>query len=459
MTKVRDNWGSKLAFILAASGSAIGLGNIWRFPTVAYQNGGAAFVQIYVLIVLVVGIAVLVAEISLGRHVQRNPVGAYQHLAPGSAWKLAGALSILTAWAVVSYYSVVAGWTMSYIFITGSGAFSETMTQTQIADIFTGMVGSAPQVIWWHFLFMLLTVAVVIGGVKQGIERWSKILMPALFLIMLLLMVQALTLEGAQVGLDKFLRADWSKVTGMTFIYALGQAIFSLSLGAGTMLTYGSYMSRKEHIVRSAGWVALLDTLIAVMAGLTIFPVLFTMQGIEPEVGAKLIFIVLPRLFAEIPFGTLFGAGFFILLGLAALTSSISLLEVPVAYFVDERHWHRRRATLFCGGIAFAVGILSALSVGAVEGLSAMARIGGRTLGFLDLMDLFAGQLSMTIGAMLIALFVGWKWGLPALEAELALGSRPTWYKRVIAIQIKYICPLVLIGLIVYLILNPNVFA
>ena len=313
--------------------------------------------------------------------------------------------------------------------------------------------------LFWHFVFMLLTVGVVIGGVKQGLERWSKMMMPLLFIVMFLLVIRSLTLDGAEVGLREYLRADWSKVDGRVVIAALGQAIFSLSLGAGTMLTYGSYMSREDNIIKDAAWVCILDTLVAVLAGLAIFPALFTMSGLTPEVGAKLIFIVLPRLFSEIPLGSLFGTGFFVLLTLAALTSSISLLEVPVAYFVDERGWRRRNATIFCGAVGFGVGIFSALSVGAVGWLTNITTIGARTLGFLDLMDLISGQYSMMLGAMLIALFVGWRWGTARLVEELTHGDAPGPVRRLVAFQIRWVCPLVLVGLIVYMIFNPNAFA
>ena len=460
MANTRDNWGSRLAFILAASGSAIGLGNIWRFPTVAYQNGGAIFVQIYVLFVFLIGFVVLIGEISLGRHTQRNPVGVFKRLAPGSPWRLVGVLGVLTAWGVISFYSVVAGWTLSYVFTTAGGVFSTQLGQAEISEIFGQTVGNPFKAVFWHFTFMLLTVGVVIGGVRKGIERWSKILMPLLFLILILLVIRSLTLEGAEVGLSKFLEADWSKVSGTTVIAAIGQVVFSLSLGIGTMMTYGSYMNRGENIVRSAGAVSLVDTLIAILAGLAIFPALFTMEGLEPEVGAKLIFIVLPRLFSEIPFGTLFGTGFFVLLSLAAVTSSISLLEVPVAYFVDERGWKRKNATLLSGTIGFIVGIFSALSLGAVDWLSEITTIGTRTMGFLDLMDLFMGQYSMTFGAMMIALFVGWRWGTKALLKEISTGDDPPGLlRKIIAFQIRYVCPLLLIALILILIINPNAFA
>jgi NSS family neurotransmitter:Na+ symporter len=261
------------------------------------------------------------------------------------------------------------------------------------------------------------------------------------------------------LGLKEYFRADWSKVSFVTLINALGQAVFSLSLGAGTMITYGSYINREENIVRSVGMVAFIDTLIAVLAGLAIFPALFTMSGMKPEVGATLIFIVLPRLFSEIPFGTLFGTGFLVLLGLAALTSSISLLEVPVAYFVDERGWSRKRSTVFCGLVTFMIGILSALSVGAVDKLSAVAQIGERTLGFLDLMDLFSGQFSMTFGAMMVAIFVGWRWGTHNLLEEISHRGSIGPLRRLIAFQIRWICPLLMILLVLYLVTHPNVFA
>jgi len=460
MTDRRDNWGSRMAFVLAASGSAIGLGNIWRFPSVAAQNGGGAFVQIYLVFVILLGFVVMVGEITLGRRTQRNPVGVFRRLAPRSLWVAVGFLGVTAGWGILSYYSVVAGWSLSYIFTTAGGAFSSEISAERINEIFLGTIASPSRAIFWHLLFIMLTVGVVMGGVKQGIERWSKILMPMLFFILLLLVIRSLTLENAHIGLKKYLSADWSKVTGSTLISALGQAFFSLSLGMGTMITYGSYMHRGENIVRSAGWVCFFDTLIAVLAGLAIFPALYSMSGVEPEAGAKLIFIVLPGLFNKIPFGTLFGTGFFLLLSLAALTSSISLLEVPVAYFVDERKWPRRRATIVCGAIAFVLGIFSALSLGAVSGLSHIIDIGPRSLGFLDMMDLLFGQFSLTLGALLIALFVGWKWGTRALVAELALkGETSRRMSGLIAFLIRYVCPLVLIALLLYLAFDPNAFA
>ncbi|MBW7995395.1 MAG: sodium-dependent transporter [Candidatus Glassbacteria bacterium] len=459
MTQPRDNWGSKLAFILAASGSAIGLGNIWRFPTVAYQNGGAAFVQIYIMFVVLIGFVILIGEISIGRSAQRNPIGVYRKLAPGSPWKLVGVLGVLTAWGVLSYYSVVAGWTLSYIFTTAGGAFSQNLSAEEITEVFSATVASPGRALFWHFAFMLLTVGVVVGGVKKGIERWSKILMPLLLLILVLLVIRSVTLEGAEVGLAEFFRADWSKVGFKTLINALGQAVFSMSLGAGTMITYGSYMNREENIVRSAGMVAFLDTLIAILAGLAIFPALFTMSGMKPEVGAKLIFIVLPRLFSEIPFGTLFGTGFFILLGVAALTSSISLLEVPVAYFVDERKWSRKRSTVFCAIIAFGIGILSALSLGAVPGLSGIVTIGDRTLGWLDLMDLICGQCSMSFGAMMVAIFVGWRWGTKNLLDEISHNGYVGPVRKMVAFLIRWVCPLVMLLLALYILTHPSAFA
>ena len=459
MSVRRDNWGSRIAFILAASGSAIGLGNIWRFPTVAAQNGGGAFVQIYLVFVILLGFIVMIGEISLGRHTQRNPVGVFRQLAPRSVWVAVGYLGVAAGWGILSYYSVVAGWTMSYVFTTAGGTFSSGISAEKIDEIFLGTIASPTRAIFWHLLFIMLTMAVVMGGVKQGIERWSKILMPLLFILLLLLVVRSLTLENAHIGLKKYLSADWSKVSGSTLISAMGQAFFSLSLGMGTMITYGSYMHRRENIVRSAGWVCFFDTLIAVMAGLAIFPALYTMEGLEPEAGAKLIFIVLPGLFSQIPFGTLFGTGFFLLLSVAALTSSISLLEVPVAYLVDERKWPRKRATFFCGSIGFVLGIFSALSLGSVTGLSHIMDIGPRSLGFLDMMDLLFGQFSLTLGALLIALFIGWKWGTRALVDEFSSSKSRSRISGLIAFQIRYVCPVVLIALLLYLILNPNAFA
>lgn len=447
----RGAWGSRLGFILAAAGSAIGLGNVWRFPTMAGKSGGAAFVLIYLLCVLFIGLPVLLAELTVGRCTQKNPVGAFERLAPETGWKGVGALGVLTGVVILSYYSVVAGWTIGYIFETLAGTFNDIQSPDVVTRAFTGLIGNPVVAIGLHAVFMALTMFVVLGGVQGGIERWTKILMPVLFLILILLVIRSVTLDGAERGLTFYLKPDFSEVTGTTFLNAMGQAFFSLSLGMGAMITYGSYLSRRDDLVSSAVWVSLADTLIAVLAGFAIFPALFTIPGLEPTEGAGLVFLVLPNIFDKIPGGLFFGAGFFTLLAIAALTSSISLLEVVVAYFIDEKGWTRRKAVTVLGGVAFLLGIPSALGNGAVASLSRLPLV---NQSFLDFMDMLFGNFSLTIGALLLSLFVGWRWGTSRALEEIRLSNPGTWFGRLWAVLIRFLCPLAIGAILVNLILE-----
>lgn len=472
----RGIWSSKLGFILAGAGSAIGLGNIWRFPTTAGQNGGAAFVVVYLASIALICLAVMISELALGRHTTRNPVGMYDALAPRSGWKYLGLLGVLTGWGISSFYSVVAGWTLGYIFKTARGAFTQ-LTSDEIAQVFTHFVANPVASIGLHGTFMILTMLILFGGVKAGIERWSKILMPVLLAILVLLVVRSITLPGAEAGLTFYLKPKWAELTGRGVIAAVGQAFFSLSLGMGTMITYGSYLSKKENIISAASWVCALDTLIALMAGLAIFPALFAV-GLKPTMGAGLIFVVLPNIFNEIFLGNLFGTGFFILLAIAAVTSLISIVEVPAAYFIDELKWSRKKAVWVSGIGAFIAGIPAALSLGSVDWLSSIMTIEGRSYGFLDLMNLLFGQYSLIIGSLGVATFVGWKWGVKKAAEEISQGYpefkeewsikmkilllplflfRSPW--RAFAFFIRFVAPFAIAGLLIYLILNPNAFA
>ncbi|TFH01445.1 MAG: sodium-dependent transporter, partial [Calditrichales bacterium] len=354
METQRGQWSSKIGFIFAAAGSAIGLGNIWRFPYVVGENGGAAFVLIYILFVAIIGLPYMFAELALGRSVQRNPVGAIEAIKPGSWWKWVGGLGVLTGVGILSFYGVIAGWTFGYIFKMAIG---------DVGD-FGAFVSSPVLVLLLFALFMLITTLIVYGGVERGIERWSKILMPVLFVLLVGLIIYANTLEGSGKGLAFYLQPDFSKITGKTMLAALGQAFFSLSLGMGLMITYGSYVSKNENLVSSGIYVGLFDTLIAIMAGLVIFPALFAM-GESPSAGPSLVFVVLPKLFTQMPGGLFVGALFFVLLSVAALTSTISLLEVPVAYMVDEKKVNRKKIVWAVAAFTFVVGIPSALSQGA----------------------------------------------------------------------------------------------
>ncbi|MFQ5988797.1 MAG: sodium-dependent transporter [Candidatus Methylomirabilales bacterium] len=440
----RETWGSRMAFVLAAAGSAVGLGNIWRFPYLTGQNGGAAFVFIYLAIVFLIGIPVMMAEVGLGRLSRRNPVGAFDRVAPKSAWRSVGVLGVISGFAILSYYSVLAGWTIGYTVKTVTGAFATLTDPGQTGKFFGQFVGNAWSVLALHALFMALTVIVVIGGVRRGIERWTFILMPILFFMLMLLVLRSLTLAGAAKGIAFYLKPDFSKVTTDTFLAALGQAFFSLSLGMGAMITYGSYLSEREDVVVATVSVSLFDTLAAFLAGLAIFPAVFAVEGVEPTTGAGLAFVVLPAIFHRIPLGSLFGTIFFSLLAVAALTSAISLLEVCVAYLTDEKGWTRKKACTLAGVVSFLLGIPAALSTGASGFLSHLPIF---QMGFLDLMDTTFGNFSLTVGALLFCLFVGWRWAPEDALAAVMEGSAYPSLGRPWLFLIRYLCPLA-IGII-----------
>jgi len=312
MAKKREQWGSRIGFIVAAAGSAIGLGNIWRFPTVTGQNGGGAFVLLYLVLVFLVGIPVLMVELSLGRKAQRNPVGAFKTLAPGTLWKWVGAMGVAAGFIILSFYSVIAGWSVAYIFKFLLGAFTG-LSPAGIAQEFNALVTHPVIPLLWHGLFMLLTAGIVVLGVAWGIERWNKILMPMLLVLLIVLVVRSVTLDGARKGVYWLLRPDFSQLSFASVLTALGQVFFSLSLGMGAMITYGSYLGARENIPGSAVYIALADLAVALLAGLVIIPAVFAF-GLNPETGPPLIFLTLPAVFQRMPLGGLFGAMFFFLL-------------------------------------------------------------------------------------------------------------------------------------------------
>ena len=416
----REQWSSRLGFVLAAAGSAIGLGNIWRFPFKAGDNGGGAFVLIYLACLLLLCVPYLFAELVLGRSSKQNPVGAIRALDARSPWPLVGGLCVLAGLAILSYYAVVAGWAVGYVVRDlSAAAASDRAFARFIADP------------WWVVPlvggFLFATAGIVAGGVRRGIERCAKILMPTLFVLICLITFRAVTLPGAGAGLDFYLTPDFSKVSGLVVVEALGQAFFSLSLGMGTMVTYGSYLPDDENLVVSGGYVAVFDTLIALLAGLMIFPAVFA-TGQNPAEGPALVFVVLPEVFGAMPLGGFVETLFFLLLAIAAFTSSISLLEVFVAYLIDETEWSRRTAAWSAGGLAFLLGLPSALSQGAVPALSDLSwLVGDRLLGprpgVLDVMDFLWGSVALILGAALLSLFVGWVWGADEALKELRTGD------------------------------------
>lgn len=433
----RGNWGSRAGFILAATGSAIGLGNIWRYPYITGQNGGAAFVLLYFGCVLLIGVPILLAELSLGRKTSRNPVGAFKAVSSSRAWPWVGYLGVVTGVGILSFYLVVAGWTLGYIVKTilhSDGSFGE-FVQDPVSEI------------GYFAAFLGLTVFVVLGGVEKGIERWSKLLMPSLFVLLLILIGYNLTLDGAMAGVEFYLNPDFSKIEGSTILAALGQAFFSLSLGMGTMITYGSYLSKKENIPFSGVAVALADTMVAFLAGLMIFPALFSV-GLEPSQGPALVFNVLPKVFEAMPGGMIVGLFFFLLLSIAALTSTVSLLEVPVSFLVDEKKWSRKKAVWVLAGVVFAVGLPSALSQGTSHLFSNLSFLG--QTGFLSIMNFVFSDLSLPIGGLALCVFVGWVWGTHNASEEMKQGSRSwsvlglAWWSPLV----RYVCPVIIVAVL-----------
>jgi|TARA_B100000678_G_scaffold288113_1_gene295937 NSS family neurotransmitter:Na+ symporter len=436
----RGQWGSRLGFILAASGSAVGLGNIWRFPYVTGENGGAAFVFVYLLCVFLIGLPLLYVELSLGRASQRNPIDAFKVTRPGSPFFLTGFICLAACFVVLTYYGVIAGWTIGY--------FISQITQTTLE--FTEYTANPVSVLPVFAIFIVATVYIVSAGVEKGIEKWSKVLMPLLFFLIFVIIIRSLTLEGASKGLAYYLDPDFSKIDEKVVLMALGQAFFSLSVGWGLMITYGSYIPKTQNIVTSGFWVAIADTGVAILGGLMVFPAVFAF-GMDPGSGPGLTFVTLPAVFAEMPAGWIIGAIFFLLLSVAALTSSISMLEVPVSYFVDKDKGSRKVSAILVGIFAFIVGIPSALSNGASSYLTNF-ELFGKT-GFMDILDQVFGTLCLIVIALLLSLYVGWVWKPKNAVKEIEVGC--PWFTKPFAgpislasvwtVFVKYICPIVIL--------------
>lgn len=445
----RGNWGSKLAFIFAASGSAIGLGSMWRFPLMVGKNGGAVFVFTYIISVFFIGFTIMLAELALGRRTQKNPVGVFNALKPGSSWKYAGYLALVTCVCILSYYGVIAGWAFGYFYKTIGGLFRGDITWEVSDTIFKSFAANPLEIMFCIFIILGITTFVISKGVQGGIERWSKILMPVLFALILFLAVRSITLGGAQTGISYYLFPDLSKMDANVFFFGVGQAFYSLSLGMGIMMTYGSYIGKRDNLVTSAGWVCFSTTLVAFLTGIIIFPALFATPGINPgefEVSTGLMFQVFPIVISKIPGGYLFGILFFFLLLVAALTSTISLLEVPVAYFIDEKRWPRKKAALLVGVVTFALAIPSGLSVGGVKFLT--------NWDFLTKMDLVFGNIMLAVGGLIVCVFLVYLWRTPNALKEISLGNRRFALKKLWMFNIKILAPIVIIIILIFKILN-----
>lgn len=439
----REHWGSKIGFILAAAGSAVGLGNIWKFPYLAGENGGAAFVLVYLACIVILGLPIMIAEIVIGRHTEKDPVGAFKKIGGGS-WNLVGYIGVSAGFLIMTYYSVVGGWTIGYIVKTVTGAISSITGPAESERLFEGFITNPGEMILYHFLFIGATVFIVILGVTKGIERFSMILMPVLFIILVILIIRGLTLPGAVDGIRFYLQPDFSKITPKVIIEALGQCFFSLSLGMGAMITYGSYLSKEDRILNSSIKIVGLDTLAAILSGLAIFPAVFAV-GMTPAKGPGLTFNILPVVFSRMPYGSVFAGLFFILLFIAALTSSMSLVQVVVAYFIDEKGLSRTKAVLIAGGLIFLLGIPAALSFGTMKDVTIFF---GKT--YFDFMDILTSIYLLPIGGLFIALCLGFRYGLKKTMHELDTDTNSFYLKEIWAFTIKYISPLILLAIIIY---------
>ena len=441
----RGQWASKFGFIMAAAGSAVGLGNIWRFPYLTGENGGAAFVLVYIFCVVLVGAPMLINEIALGRLTGKNPVTAFQSTGANPIWTFfAGVLPLIVTFVVLSYYSIIAGWTVGYIF---TSLFS-------IQTSFSGFIANPALVIPLGAFVMLATALIVLGGVSGGIEKATKIMMPALFILLIIVIGRSVTLPGAGKGIEYYLVPDFSKINGMVALKALTQAFFSLGVGWGMMITYGSYLPKTQNIVTSSLWVAAMDTSVALLAGLMVFPAVFAFN-MSPSEGPTLVFNVLANIFQEMPLGNIAGALFFLLLFLAAITSTISMLEAPSAYFMDTRKWSRKKAAWTVAVVAFLFGIPSALSNGSSEFFTNLHvnLFGVEKKGFMDIMDYIFGTLFMMVVVLATCLYTGWFMNTQKLVDEISHGATGFTNPVVFGLSpstiwrfaLRFICPVIIL--------------
>jgi NSS family neurotransmitter:Na+ symporter len=452
----RGQWSGRLGFILAAAGSAIGLGNLWKFPYVTHQNEGGAFVLVYLAAVVLVGFPIMAAEVLMGRRAARSPVGTFATLSEGrpggKAWTAVGFLGVAAGFVILSYYSVVAGWTLHYILLSLQGklavlARDATALQTHFVD---GFLADGGQQVAFHLVFMTATVAAVFFGVKKGIERVAKILMPLLFAIILFLVIYSTTTSGFGEAMGFLFRPNFGELEPSAILEAVGQAFFSLSLGMGAMLTYGSYMRRESSVPRSVLEISILDSMMGILACVIMFSIIFTFD-LEITQSATILFTTLPTVLIQLPLGEFVLGLFFVLVGFAALTSTVSLMEVVSSYAIDELGWPRQRATLTMGVAIALFGILSALSLGSSAALSSFNLFGkSSTGGVFSSLDYLAANWLLPVGGLLIALFVGWILNPRDVRDELETGHGPLGRRfGFLHFALRFVAPLA-VGAIIF---------
>lgn len=441
----RDSFGSRLGALLAMAGSAVGLGNLWRFPYLVGENGGAAFIIIYIILSFMICLPIFISEFVIGRRSQKNAYAAFRDLSGGSAWRWIGLFTIIVPLIVLSYYSVIGGWSIEYLLKSFTFSFSGEESQSVMSTMFTSFVSSTWAPLLAHTGFLLVTTLIVMVGIKDGIEKFSKVMMPLLFFIVIAIAVYSVTLPGAKAGLDYLFTPDFSKIDAKACASALGQAFFSLSLGFGTIMTYASYVDKKENIMTQSTATAASDLMFALIAGVAIMPAVFAF-GINPQSGPGLVFETLPYVFGQMPAGGVVAILFFIALLVAALTSSISMLEVAVAYLVEEKNFSRTMACIVLFIFCWVVGAVCSLSFGPLSDV----RISGGNL--FDFFDNLSSNILMTLGSLFTVLFVGWRLKKTDVYDEFTNGgdiSRNAKLFGVLWFLIRYICPVAIIVIFV----------
>ncbi|MFJ7930021.1 sodium-dependent transporter [Peribacillus sp. NPDC096622] len=434
----QDQWTSKLGFILAAAGSAIGLGAIWKLPYMTGENGGGVFFLLFIIFTLLIGAPILIAEFTIGRNAQKDAISAYKNIAPGKPWALIGYGGVVASIILLSFFSVVGGWIISYLARSFTGSLSN-LTQEEYGNFFNTIISNPYETVIAQLLFMVFTIWVVQGGVSKGIEKANKYMMPSLFILFIILLIRSLTLDGAMEGVKFFLKPDFSALTGETILLALGQSFFALSVGVSVMVTYASYLSKKEDITKSALSVVGLNIFISLLAGLVIFPAVFAL-GFSPSSGPGLVFVVLPAVFNEMALGGIFMFIFFILLLFATLTTAFSILEIVVAAMIKGDAAKRKKASWIAGITVFLIGIPSALSFGVLSDVKIF------NLSIFDFADYLTSNIALPVGALFISLFIGYQMKRLEVQKEFETGADPgrslfkLWY-----FLIRYIVPIMII--------------
>ena len=441
--KQHETWSSRLTFLLAAVGAAIGLGNIWKFPYIMGENGGSAFVLVYLLSILFVAVPILIAEIMLGRRGKQSPPHTMAIIAKeegrSSSWSIVGWLGILSAYLIMTYYSVIAGWAMSYMFKAGSGNF-ENQDAEAISAEFKSLLADPTQLTIWHGIFMVITMAILIRGLRKGIERTVQILMPLLFILLLLMVAYAAVEGDMAAGLHFMFDFDLSAINGRVVLMAVGHAFFSIGVAMGLMMGFGAYLGKEISIAKSALIISAMDTAVALIAGIAIFPIVFA-NGLDPAQGPGLIFVTLPIAFGNMPGGMIFGALFFTLLFFAALTSSIGSLEPAVAWVEEHRGIKRSSAAIITCGSAFLIGMGTIFSFNIWSNWHPLSFVGRfAETNFFDLLDYITANLMMPLSGLLLALFVGWRVSPQAVADELDI--RSPWFFKIWFWLLRWVVPI-----------------